>query len=339
MPNPTRAALLIVLLAAPLLAIADNHAVTVTTRPLAELSFQPRYSAPATTLSLNDSRISAETSGRLARIPVRVGDTVATGALVAELDCTGAEIQKRRSEATVEAVQARLTLAERQIRRSRSLSKGQAISEELLNQRESELNTARADLAASRAALEQAELERQRCRVTAPFAGLLVERLANEGEWVTPGQPLVRLLDSERLEVSAQVRLDQAGTLEQVDRVELLVGQQRYPLQLRHLLPLIDPKGRNREVRLEFTDGHALPGSSGRVQWLASQPHLPADIPVRRNGVLGVLLADQGMARFHSLEGALEGQPTPVGSLPPDSEVIINGRQRLSDGDPILLGN
>jgi len=312
---------------------------TVTTQPLDAVSLLPTYTAPAATLSLNDSHISTQTSGLLRSLQVRVGDQVTQGDPLAELDCEQAKIMQRQAAAAAESARARQTLAQRQIRRSRSLSKERAISEELLNQREADLNTARADLNVRKALLAKAQLEVSHCRITAPFSGVVAERLSGEGEWATLGQPLLRLIDNERLEVSAQIPLAQIQSLQQAGTIILRSGDQRFTLRLRRLLPIIDPKGRYREARLEFTDRPALPGRSGRLQWQATQPHLPADIPVRRNGKLGVLVEREGVARFVPLPSALEGQPAPVGELPAESQVIIDGRQRLRDGDPVQLRN
>ena len=54
----------------------DKPPVNVTTASLKQLLFIPEYSAPASTLSLNNSRIHAETSGRILALPVRVGDRI-----------------------------------------------------------------------------------------------------------------------------------------------------------------------------------------------------------------------------------------------------------------------
>ncbi len=313
---------------------AAGDATLVTQTGLSQLAFYPLYSAPATTLSLNDSRIGSEIPGLIRALPVRVGDRVDKGQRLAALDCRSNQILQRQASATLEAARARLTLAQHQLKRSRSLVKEQNIPLETVNQREADLNTAKADLAAGQAALEKTRLDVQRCNISAPFTGIVIERLAGEGEWTAPGQPLLRLLDTQRLEVSAQIPLDRATALQETGKLWLMAAGTRYPLSLRHLLPAIDPRGRYREARLEFTDHPTLPGSSGRLSWRAMRPHLPADIPVRRDGVLGVFLNQDGSARFHPLPGALEGQPAAI-ELAQDSQIILQGRWGLQDGDPV----
>lgn len=318
--------------------IADENGTHISTSSIKERLYQPEYSAPTTVLSLNDSRISAETSGRISHIPVRVGDTITKGALLIELTCTDSQLRLRQASAAVTSARAQVTLAERQIKRTTSLRKDRNISEELFNQREANLKIARADLASRLAAKEETEIAIGRCRISAPFGGIVLERLASEGEWVSPGHPLVRLLDNHRLEVSSQIPSDRAESLKQAGAFAFETHRQRFDLKLRHLLPVEESRGRYREARLVFSGDSALPGSSGRLLWRASLPHLPADLLVQRGNRLGLFLAVDGVARFHPLPDALEGQPAAV-TLPPSSRLIIDGRQGLIDGDLVQEKN
>lgn len=317
---------------------AQQSPVVVTTASAEELLYLPLISAPATTLSLNESRVSPRTPGFIVRLPVRVGDRIKQGELLAELDCTTNLSLQREAEASIKSAEAKLNLAQRQIKRTKTLREDRNISEETLNQRETDLETARAELYRATAALEKARYDVLHCRITAPFSGVVLERLAAEGEWIAPGQPVVRLVDTQRLEVSAQIPLHQVDSLIQAEEPELLIEGVHYRLKLRHLLPLVDIRGRNREARMEFTDNSALPGSSGRIQWRSSDFHLPADIPVRRNGKLGVMLEENGSARFHPLELALEGHPAAI-DLRPETRIILQGRQKVADGEKVQVSS
>jgi len=317
------------------LGVAGNVDVNVTTTAMEELLFYPTHSVPATVLSLNQSQISVESPGLLLELPVRVGDSVERGQLLAILDCRETRVKLKQTEAAHRSAQARLTLAQRQIKRTRSLLKERNISEEVLNQREADLNTSLADVASHKAAMKMAALDVEQCRIQAPFTGIVMERLAGEGEWISPGQPLLKLIDSERLEVSAQIPLDQVDSMVQATGFSLLINSRSFALTLRRLLPVVDALGRNREARLEFSRQIPLPGSSGRLTWQSTNSHLPADIPVWRNGVPGLFLEQKGIAHFHPIQGALEGRPISI-DLPPGSRIIIEGRRGLQDGDTVI---
>ncbi|MCW8944450.1 MAG: efflux RND transporter periplasmic adaptor subunit [Sedimenticola sp.] len=327
------------LLATAILPVQSEETATqVTLAKLADITFYQTFTAPATTVSLNESHISAETSGKILTIPVRVGDTVRQGDLLSELDCQEHNYRVTRAEAGLASIDARVTLANRQIKRSKSLIKTSSVSEERLNQQQADLQIALADRSAQYASIAEARLNQSRCRITAPFTGIVRERLAGEGEWINPGQPVIRLSDQLRLEISAQVSIDRIETLQQATQIKLETNQGSYDVVIRQVVPAVEAQGRNREVRLLFTDGRALPGSSGRLVWQSTQPYVPADIPVRRDKQLGLFLADQQTARFHPLPLALEGHPAQV-ELPADTLVILEGRQALNNGDQFKQAN
>lgn len=313
---------------------AQESARLVTTRPLADVVMYPRESAPATVVSVNESRLSAEIRASVTAITVRVGEVVEQDQVLLKLDCRQHQLGLRQAEAAMAGVAARLDLAQGQLERARSLSASANISQEILHQRRAELNAVEAELAAAKAMRERAALDVEHCTVRAPFEGVVLGRLANIGELADVGTPLLHLLDRGRLEISAQVTLDQVEGLTTVDNARFVSGGRDYPVKLRLISPAINPQARNREARLLFVAERALPGAAGRLVWNETSPHLPAELLVRRDDRLGVFVVNGGAAHFVVLPDALEGRPAPV-SLPADSWVVIEGRQILRDGDRV----
>ena len=313
-----------------------TEAIPVATQPLAELAVYPQRRAPASVLSDNDSRISAEVSARIIEIPVRVGEVVKKGALLARLDRTDFELALAREEAALQALRARLELADYQLSRAQTLSRKQAVSEELLKQREADLSNLRAQLAGQEVALAQAKRRLEQCTLRAPFAAVVSERLASVGELAGPGSALLQIVDNRHLEVSAQLQAALADSLPQAERPELVTPQRRYPLSLRRIVPAFDPRARTREARLQFSAERALPGSAGELVWRSQQPHLPAELLSRRDGRLGVFIVDGERAKFIPLPQAEEGRPA-LTALPEQTPVVTLGRFRLQDGDAVRV--
>jgi membrane fusion protein, multidrug efflux system len=316
--------------------VGAAEVVAVTVERFDALAVHPERNAPATVVSLNESRIGAEIAARILEVPVRVGDPVREGDVLARLDCADHELAVRRERAALKAIEARAGFARSQLERTEALVRQRSVSEDLLEQRRSELAVLVAEHEAAEVALASAQRNVARCVVAAPYDGVLLERLAQVGELANPGTPLVRLLDRVRLEVSAQVQAHDVPTLSAGTSPLFIDRTGRYPVRVRAVTQALDPRARHQEVRLEFADQPALPGSAGRLVWREEDPHVPADLVVRRGGELGVFLATQGVARFHGLNGALEGQPARA-VLPPDAALIVAGRNRLQDGDPVSV--
>lgn len=315
-------------------ALADDQPIPVRTQPLAQLLSPQTYSAPASVEPLNRPRLAAEVTGRVLNIPVRVGEQVKQGQLLVELDCSMHLQREQTAEAALSRATAQQKFAEQQLRRADNLMRNNSISEELADQRRTEVQSNRAEVRSQRAQLEMARIDVQRCRVHAPFDALVSARLASVGGRADPGSALLELVQLNQVEVSAQVRAHEAGTLEQARDPEFEYQQQRLPLRLRALPPLVDERTRTREARLEFSERQAPVGTAGRLVWQSAERMLPAHLPVRRGEQLGVFVDQQGLARFVALPDAREGQPARV-QLPADTRLVTEGRQRLKDGDAI----
>src|SRR5690606_22818449 len=117
-------------------------------------------------------------------------------------------LARDRARASVEAMQARLALAERQLARAAELRGQDFVSPEVVNQRETESMLARAELDAARQQLAAAELALARTRVTAPFDAVVRQRVAQAGELVAPGAALYLLAERGASEVVAAVAPD-----------------------------------------------------------------------------------------------------------------------------------
>jgi RND family efflux transporter MFP subunit len=303
---------------------------------LEELVIYPKRSAPATAISLNDSEISAELTARIVSIPVRVGETVNQGQLLVRLNCEDYELMLTQSEALVDSALAQVTLAKKQLRRVQSLIDKNNISREDLNLRQTELESARAELVSRRAERDRNALNVSRCAIRSPFDGIVLERIASVGERADAGTALVRLLDASHLELSAQVPVQHIDTLVSSVDIWFQPRDERHPLALRVITPFVNTLSRNREVRLTFIDKPALPGTAGRLVWQDAEPHLPASLLLMRNGALGTFIANDRRAHFVPLATALEGQPARI-SLPMGSRIIVEGRYGLHDGDSIAV--
>lgn len=302
--------------------------VRVRTAKLAEIALYPERSAPATVLSLNEARFSAEVAARIVEIPVRVGEVVERDAVLARLDCRDFELQLRATDARALALGKRIGLAERRLERTRKLTMQHSVSEEVLDERDSELAVLNAEREGLGAEIDKARLQVSRCRITTPFRAVVTDRIAAEGQYVAIGDPVVAVLDSDRLEVSAQVY---SGDIDQVAIVEELffVTHGSYlPVKIRLVVPAVDPETRNREVRLEFTDRGALPGTAGKLVWRDARAHIPGTLLVRREGELGIFVADRGVARFVVLPNAQAGRASPA-DLAPTTPLVIEGHYAL----------
>ncbi len=327
--NTARSVLLSACLASLTPAVAEP--VNVRTIPLAEVLEVPVYSAPASVVARNHPQLAAEIDARIVELPRSVGDRVVAGDVIARLDCRRHSSAFATARAELSRSQAQRRFAEQQLARARNLQRNKSISEELLDQRRTELDAAEADATMREEALRRAAIDVENCTLRAPFNAVVTERLASVGNFVTRGSAVLGLLETTGQEVSVALRHDQVTGVEAAAGLLFVSNGSQYAVQLRALLPLADSVSRTREARLSFIERSALAGAAGRLVWRGERALLPADYLVRRSGVLGVFVAEGTRARFLPLPNAEDGRPTLV-TLPPQTHLIGEGRQRLSDG-------
>lgn len=326
-------ALLFLVLAAP---VPAAEPVPVKAAAFSQLAVHPQRSAPAVTLTLNDAPIAAQIAARIEAIPVRVGDVAGKGQLLVKLDCADYQLNRRQTQARLAALDARIELAGRKLERTRGLTKHQAVSEEILDEREADLKVLQADRMAAQAELETAKLNESRCTIHSPYQAVVTRRAAAEGQYASPGTVLVQIMDISDPEVSAQVF---SGDVEQISADTGLyfefVGK-RHPVTLRAIVPAINSETRNREVRLVFKDQPALPGAAGKLVWRDPRAHVPGNLLLERGGVLGVFIVNDSHGKFFPLPSAQAGRASPA-DLPETANIVTEGRYALQDGDAVVV--
>ena len=135
----------------------------------------------------NEVVISSELSAKIASLSLREGDSFRAGQMLVGFDCTMFQAQLTKAQVTRDATRQTLTVNQR-------LAELNSIGT-----LEVQLAEARAKEAAAEVAYMQATVSK--CSIAAPFAGRVAKRLVANHQYVTPGTPLLGLIDSGELEL------------------------------------------------------------------------------------------------------------------------------------------
>lgn len=153
-------------------------------------------------------RVGARVSGIVRRLHVRIGDVVARGELLAELD--DRELTARRNQATaaLKLAEANRSYAQAELARMRSLSSQRLLAPSNLDSAEQAFEVARQQVNSAAASVEEATTQLEYASIVAPIAGVVSAVSTQEGETVAASfaaPTFVTLLDLRRLEVWAYV--------------------------------------------------------------------------------------------------------------------------------------
>jgi multidrug efflux pump subunit AcrA (membrane-fusion protein) len=207
-------------------------AVIIETAALSEVVIHPQRELAASVMARNESKLSAEVSGVVLRWTAEAGSAVKKGEVLVIIDPVDFRLAVAQAQAAVDASLARLKQAEQQLKRSQELLRQGFFSQEALIQRETEVALMRSERASQQAQLAVAQRQLAKATLRAPFAGSVMERLAQTGEAVAPGTVLYVIAETGAAEVSANIApADVAGLRRASDPVFATRGQS-YPLRL-----------------------------------------------------------------------------------------------------------
>jgi len=313
-------------------ALANVEPIRVTSQTLAEVAIYPEFSVPATAISMNDSKLSAQVRATVTVFPVLVGDLVERGEVLIQLDERDYKLNLLRAQSVLKGIESRLSLANYQLDQAKSLSLQKAISNERLHQRTADVRSIEAERDTQKVVIAMAKRDLEKCTITAPFKAIVAERIAQTGELASPGSPLIRIIDASRIEVSAKIQSQDITSLKHAKHFQFVSQDKSYDVQRRIIIPVFDPVQRNREARFLFKKQRALSGATGTLRWTQSQKHIPANMLTRRNRKLGIfIINDENKAEFIVIKGAQEGRPAAT-NLSGDIRLITNGRFAIQDG-------
>ena len=307
--------------------ITNDLITKVSTAPFESLIFYPTKNAPAKVESLNQSKIPSEISAVVSRIFAQSGQYYTKGALLAELDCRKTDFALLTQQAIQKQLQSQQTFMEREAERGNKLFKRRNLGEAELDRRNSDLLSIQAQLDAQVASVGLALFNQAACKITAPFSGVVLKRIASEGEMLDRGAPLLEMVQTNRLEVSAKIALTDTESFENASHYYFKINSQSYPLKLGRLAKVVANNSLSRESRLEFTQDSAIVGTTGRLFWTAPVIHLPAHLLQKRQGKYGVFVVESNIAIFKVITNAQEGRPFSVVSDSwKNSLIIVDGR-------------
>lgn len=171
---------------------SEPPAVNVTVMTVtAEPELPETFSLPAVIEPNRVVDVSAEVAGRIERIPLEEGRDVQAGDLLIQLDTDLLQPEFDRAEAQYKRDQI-------EFERMSNLVKQEATATR-------DLDDAINKLAISRASLEEIRARLERTRILAPIDGVLNELLVEMGEYVQPGGPVARLVDSAIVKAAVEV--------------------------------------------------------------------------------------------------------------------------------------
>ena len=320
--------------------------VPVTLVSVQERTFRPAVAFTGNLLAVNRATLKSELTGRVTRVLVHEGDSVAAGALLGAIDEDDYLLGVQAAEAQVAQAQAQALQARRDYDRAEMLLAKRSITRQAEQQAETALNASQAAAQAAASNLGMARLRLRKARLTAPFAGQVSQRLVQPGEMLAPGQPAFEVVDNRKLEIHAdlpaevmsRVKVGQKATFRAIGLDHQVEGR------VTQVSPSLNPDGRTLRVRMEVPnpDGQLKGGLFVEGVILADgeqkKASLPATLLKAQDRDAELYVDEGGVARRRKVVlGPEQDGFRPVDGLVAGAQVVDEGKDLVSDGTRIRV--
>ncbi len=281
--------------------------------------------------ALQNALISSETSGVLRRVVARKGAHVQRGDTLLHIDSRMLEAQLATAEASLENAGLDYEIARK------LYESGQGISE-------SDFHKAGNGLRIAEAQVQTARVQLENCFVLAPFAGTVAERHVDVGELVSPGTPLIRLVQEDQLKVTCGVPENQAYTVEVGNPVSLSITEAGFSQEstVSWVGTVIESRSRTLPVEISLhADRSIRPGMvcEVRLQRTTNQNAIvvPISVVQKTREQNFVFVVEQGRAQQRQVSlGNREGDKVEVlKGLSAGDQLVVSGFRNLVDGQPV----
>lgn len=295
------------------------------------------------------ARLSFALGARLAGRSVEVGDQVKRGQVLARLDDSEVKNNLATARAALAEAQARRGQQGRDVERVEKLVAAKAATSEELERTRAGLESLVAGTDAAAARLREVERLLGETSLRAPYDGTVTEVLAEPGEFVGPGRPILTLSGEGDTEVQLEVPESLLGQLQPGAAVPVkvaMVGEREVTGRIRSLGRSAAGPGQLFPVVVSLDPAAGVPAGATAELGFRIGESAALSVPVgavvdpggRRPSLFKIEKGHAGeVVRKVQVElgSLLGGRVTVAGNLAAGDRVVVGGQRGLLDGDVV----
>lgn len=310
---------------------------TVVVRTVTSEVHDIRLTSYGRTMPNRRVEVKAKTPASLVSTPVREGTRVTRGDVICRQDIDARQALVDQAKAQLAKVEADLTatttLVEKGFRAPTSL------------------NGDRAAVDGARASLKQAQIELGNVVLRAPFSGIYENRMAEVGDYLSPGMACAAIVELDPLKLEAELTETQVGHVDMGQNVNIrLATGETVTGTVSFIESVANPATRTFQMEMsvpnpDYTLKAGVSATLGLKIGEAMASLVPSGVmALNDNGATGIRYVDAGnIVRFATIQQVDETSGGIwVTGLPPRSRVIIEGQDYVlvgSEVDPRVEGS
>jgi len=326
------------------------------------------YQVDGSVVSNNNAKVATKLMAKILKINVKEGDYVKKGQLLAVLDDSEIrqnikeakagleELSKAREEALsgLKAAEAGYAFAKRTYERFKNLYKENAVSKQQLEEIETKMIGAKAQVDAIKAKLKQLDAKEKQVKaklkyakimqsyayIKAPFDGVIIKKMNDVGDMAAPGMPIF-IIGDKNLKFMSMVDESLINRVSTGDTVKVSIKTigKEYLAKVVEKSNSIDPMSRTFTVKAKLPQDKALkPGMYGKLIIKTGEEEkilIPESAVIKWGQLDAVFVVDKdGIAHLNFIKTGekIDGKVEVISGLKPGMEIVSSGVEKACEG-------
>lgn len=251
--------------------------------------------------AVNQTTVSAQTSGEVVKVLYDVDDYVKQGQVILKIRAIRQKAGLKQAIASREEAKARLTQASQEFERIQGIYDRKLVAKSKLDKARAELDAATARYTAAVAAVTKAKDQEKQTLVRAPYSGIVTARQVELGEFVNVGQKLMTGVSLDKLRINVDVPQRLINKIRRHKKARLILDDpemKEKPVKNLTFFPFADALTKTFKVRVNLDGGveGLFPGMFVKVAFTigeSSQLVIPKSAVAYRSEVTGIYVLDK----------------------------------------------
>lgn len=293
------------------------------------------------------SGLSSEISGLIRYQKIEEGRIVKKGAVLVHLNTDFLLKDLGILKKQVEQLEIKIQNARKNFKRLQSLYKESATSEKAYDDQADALEQLLKEKEIILENIERRKLELSKSKIRAPFNGMVLEKMKDQGEWVSPGTAVCTLASIDDVVANVAVPESLIRYVQKDQKISIVITALEKALTgiVRTIVPVADPASKTFQMKIK------IPYHDHYIQNMSVMAHIPVgrkrsfrmirrDALVRNQGKEFVYTVKDNKAKIlpvtvSAYDGEFVGINEPY--LVPGMLIVIDGNERLRPGQPVQI--
>lgn len=312
------------------------------------------FSLPGNAQALQEATLYARTNGYVRERLADIGDRVEAGQLLARIEAPDVDAQAVAARASLEQARAAFGIARVTSERQKKLLGEKVASQQEFDQADATFRQAEANVRTAEANLQNLNVQQGFQRITAPFTGVITERLLDVGALINSGAgttapSLFKLAQTDFLRIYISVPQSYSASVKPGMEVGITAPQyarETFKGKVTRTADSLDPVARTErvEIQLPSENGKLLPGMYLTVRFVVGQAEpallVPASaLDIRREGPrVAVVGTDKKVAfRPVTLGRDFGVNVEVVSGIKGDEQLVNNPGTDIQEGEAVEI--